>query len=216
MLDSIRVIKFPENIQTNGPLIKAKLLASVHTHEEIVDHAQQQAQGIIENARHEAVLIKEQIKKEVAENLKSDLREIRQLAQHNDKAVRDTAAALCVEVCNAVIRQTLNAIAPEQKITLLVDSLLSRASHTRELTLKAHPNQVQMVEESVAQVVARQINIKKWCVEPDPNTVEFEVRICTENGAEIMVSLENILALYEEEIRVIGQEIRPLMNALET
>ena len=59
--------------------------------------------------------------------------------------------------------------------------------------------------------LAEQMNLKTWAVTPNERLAPYELMISTPNGAEIRVSLDNILTLYREEIEALGQQLAPIM-----
>ena len=215
MLKLIRRVEFPQGLQTSGPVIKAALLQHVKHHQELIENAQAQASDLLTQAQMESEQIKEETKEQTAQALKNDLMQIKKLTASKEKALHDKAASVCIDICSTVLEELFQNSPESEKIRILVQSLLNRTHHARELKIKTAPDQNLIVEEMIAQVMAQQMNLKKWSVTADKELKPYEIRISTSNGSEIRVSLENLLALYKEEITALGDDIHPLMQHTE-
>ena len=72
-----------------------------------------------------------------------------------------------------------------------------------------------MVKKVLAEVLAEQMNLRKWNVKADEELQPFELKISTANGAEINVSLNNLIAMYKEEIERLEPALVPVIKNLE-
>lgn len=211
MLSLLRRIEFPEQVSTGGPVIKASLLHHVCNHNQLIDHAKAEAGDLLEQAQLEAERIREEVKQQTAHALRDDLSAIKTLTAQQEAALQKKASQLCTNICTTVLEQVLESTPPNQKIRVLIKALLERAHHSRELQIHAHPDQVELVEQEVAAHMAAQLNMKKWVVTGNPDLPVYNIRIATQNGSEIVVSLENMIALYNDEIQAMGGEINHVL-----
>lgn len=215
MLKSLRRVRFPENLEVSGPVVKAKLISHIKDHDELLEKANESANHILIQAKIEAQQIRESVEKRVVNSFKKDVESIRELTHHKEKKLLQQSAKLCTEVCTTVFQQLIDNLPPEGKIHVLVEKLLATAHHGRTIQLNCHLEQVELVENAVAKVMAQQMNLRQWTVIPSPDLTPYEIVISTPNGAEISVSLENLLAIYKEEIAALSSEIDPLFHANE-
>lgn len=215
MLKSLRRVGFPDNLQTSGSVISAGLIRHVKCHEELMEKAHDSAQEVLNAAKVEAQRIRENIQSEVAESIKNDVAAIKKMTCVKEKALLDRSSALCMEVCTAVFQQVLQDLPAREKIRALVEALLDTAHHGRMLQLCCHPEQLELVRSEVGRVMAEQMNMRQWNVTGSHDLQIFEIVINTPNGAEIHVSLDNLLAIYKDEIDALGEELAPLIQTNE-
>lgn len=212
MLNTLRRVSFPSGLQTSGPVIKASMLKHVKTHTQLIENGEQVAAELLAQAQEEARKLKETTQAEVAQSLKKDLESIRLGTQLKEKALYERSASLCVNVCTAVFQQVIHELPASEKIRSLVEVLLNTAHHGRVLQLQCHPDQIDTVNREVANSMAKQLNMRQWSVQGSDELQLFEIQISTSNGAEIQVSLDNLLAIYKDEIEALGQELSPLIQ----
>lgn len=212
MLNTLRRVSFPPDLQTGGPVIKASMINHVKDHAQLIENGKQVAMKLLSQAQDEAKQLKEGAKAEVLHSLKQDLESIRLSTQCKEEALHKKSASLCVDVCTAVFQQIIHELPAREKIKSLVDALLNTAHHGRVLHLQCHPDQIDTVNREVADAMARQMNMRQWHVEGSHELQLFEIQISTANGAEIHVSLDNLLAIYKNEIEALGQELAPLIQ----
>lgn len=215
MLNSLRRVRFPDNIEISGPVIKAKLISYVKDHDQLLTKAQESADLILKQAHTEAKLMRESVEKKVVESIKKDIDSIKKLTETKEKKLLERSADLCTEVCSAVFQQLMEKLPANEKIHTLVEKLLETSHHGRVIQLNCHPEQIQLVEQAVAAVMAQQMNLRQWAVTASPDLGLYEIVISTANGAEINVSLENLLAIYKDEIAALSRDIAPLLHATE-
>lgn len=212
MLKSLRRIDFPPHLQTSGPVIKASLIRHVKDHTDLIAQAKTAADELLESARVEANRLRSNIQTEVAQSLKKDLELIRVGTQQKEKALYERTSELCTEVCNAVFQQVLQNLPAQEKVRALVEILLGTAHHGRVLQLCCHPDQTELVENEVGKVMAEQMNMRQWKVKSSHELQAFEIVISTPNGAEIQVSLDNLLAIYKDEIDALKTELMSVIQ----
>ncbi len=212
MLKNLRRVHFPRELQTSGPIIPAHLLNHVASHVEIVAKAEETAASIRQRAEMEATQIRETARERMAASIHADLNALKELTRQKEQGLLAKSSTICTEICKAVFDQMIDDMAPHQKIEVLVDKLLKVQHHGRELLICCHTSQLSMVEAEVSRVMAEQLNLKKWAVKPRENLSPFEVMISTSNGAEIRVCLDNLKAIYKEEIEALGRELETVMH----
>lgn len=212
MLNTLRRVAFPNNLQTSGPVVKARLINHVKSHTQLIENGERVVAQLLAEARQEARQLKEAVQAEAAQSLKKDLESIRYSTQLKEQALFEKSASLCVNVCTAVFQQVIDELPASQKIRSLVEILLSAAHHGRVLQLQCHPDQIDTVKREVANVMAKQLNLRHWSVQGSEKLQLFEIQISTPNGAEIQVSLDNLLAIYKNEIEALDQELLPLIR----
>lgn len=212
MFQLLRRIDFPEDLNTSGPVIKATMIRHVKTHLDLVQQARQKARNLLDEAAAEADVIRERVRHETAQSVRHDLKALKQLVRQNDQQQHAAAGQLCTEICKTILLQVLGEIPEFLKLRMLAESLLSRAQNARELLIHCHPGQADMVREQVAGLMADQLHMKRWVVEGNPELPPYTIRIATPNGSEIRVSLDNLLALYNDEIDALGGEIQHALS----
>lgn len=215
MLKSLRRVEFPEDLQTHGPLIKAVLIHHVKCHTEMMDQAKKSAAFLLQQAEQEATQIRTSVQAQVAASLKADVESLRTCTEKKEQALYERSSELCTEVCAAVFQQVVQDLPSREKIRSLVQVLLNTAHHGRSLQLCCHPDQVELVEQEVGKIMAEQMNIRQWNVKDSHELQPFEILISTPNGAEIQVSLDNLLAIYKEEIAALRTELDMLVQTAE-
>jgi len=215
MLKSLRRVAFPDDLQTSGSVISASLINHVKYHTELMDKAHESAQEVLNAAKVETQRIRENIQSEVVESIKNDVTAIKTMTHAKEKALINRSSDLCTEVCTAVFQQVLQDLPAREKIRALVEALLDTAHHGRVLQLCCHPDQLELVRSEVGRVMAEQMNMRQWNVTESHDLQIFEIVINTPNGAEIHVSLDNLLAIYKDEIDALGDELAPLIQTNE-
>ncbi|HEX4844512.1 MAG TPA: HrpE/YscL family type III secretion apparatus protein [Limnobacter sp.] len=212
MLKTLRRVAFPAELQTSGPVIKAALLNHVSDHQSLMAHADHTAKQIIEQAQTEAAQIRDRVQHDVAQSMHKDLTSLKQLTQQKEAALRQRSSALCTQVCMAVFEQAIQDLPEQKKIQSLVDMLLSTHHHSRMLNIRCHPSQETLVHAEVAQWMAQQMNLRQWSIQTREELQPYEIVISTTNGGEIQVSLDNLLALYNNELEALHNELAPLID----
>lgn len=212
MLNYLRRVHFPSDLQTSGPIIPAHLLNHVADHAGIIAKAQEAAEKIKEQAEMDARQIRETARERMVISLRRDLDALKKLTSHKEESLINRSSALCVEICQAVFHQMVGDMSTEHKIKTLVHNLLKVDHHGRSLMICCHPSQENPVRDEVARIMAEQMNLKTWQVQSRDDMTPFEIMISTANGAEIRVSLENLQVLYREEIEALGRELQPLLH----
>ncbi|HEX5487291.1 MAG TPA: FliH/SctL family protein [Limnobacter sp.] len=215
MLRLIRRIEFPSQIRISGYCIKAKLLRHARTYQDIVAIAEDDAKLIAKRAREAAEKLQEATRSEVAQSVKGDLHQLRVLTRQKDQVLHKTLANTCSELSAIVLEQFVHSQSDFIKIKSLIEALIKRSHSARALILKVHPNQVCHANQALAQIMAEQLNVRKWEVIPDENLEPYQIRISANNGAEINVSLQNMLALYQEELDRLIPDLRTSINVTE-
>lgn len=200
MLRLLRRIPFPTGLQTSGHVVKANLLSHVADFYGLIRKGEEEAQRIIDQARKEAELIRGHAREEALAELQAELGRLQLLTQVQDQQHRDKSAKICLEVCKSVLDQMFETAEASQKIRSLVDALLEATYSARELTLHAHPLQVDLVRNELAEALGTQFNLRRCTVSPSEELQPYELNITTSNGAHIMVSIDNLLHMYKKEI----------------
>lgn len=215
MLNLLRRIAFPAELQASGPVIKARMLNYIRTHDDLIEHANQEAARIIREAQAEAAEIKAAAREEEARAVRGDLHAMRKLTEQKEQQLQQKSSAICTEVCVVVLEQFVAAASDYVKIKTLAEALVVRSHSARELNLRANPGQIELVTTILGEVLAEQMNLRKWNVKPDEDLKEFELKICTTNGAEISVSMDNLIAMYKEEIERLEPSLVPALQNFE-
>lgn len=207
----LRRIEFPEAIQTSGAVIKSELIRHVKHYDDLINRAHEEARQIIEAAEQQAEQLKASVRERVAQNMQADLNKIKQLCHQSTEDIKRLTTSLCVQICSVVIQEFVDAKASEEKISLLVKALVDKTLQARELTIQAHPQQIDLVNQAIGDLISEQFKLKKWNVVANDDIQEFELRIQSREGSEIQVSLTNLIALYRQEI----EKLSPLLSPKE-
>jgi vacuolar-type H+-ATPase subunit E/Vma4 len=215
MLSLIRRVPFPQGLQTSGPVIKGSMLKHIQTYHDILRQARLDANVILAKASNEAELIKEESQQKAADEVRTDLHALKEMTAQKESTLLKASSSICTEVCTIVLEQFIESVPDTVKIKTLIDALVARSHSARELNLRANPTQLVLVEETLAQVLAEQLNLRKWKVTPDDSLEKFQLRISTTNGSEINVSLSNLIAMYKEEIEKLAPTLEPSLQNLE-
>ena len=212
MLNLLRQIRFPKGVATQGHVIPAELLGYVSTHEEIIDHANQRARDIIEQAQAQANQIRQRARLETAQSLQHDLSRLRSLAHEHHQELSKAAASICIDICETALEQFINTLPDAEKIATVVHALVHKRLGLQELCIQCHPAQLALVEASLAEVLSDQLMFRHWEVQADEAIKPYELKIKSVKGSEIRVSLDNLLALYKQELRATEPEIQELLD----
>lgn len=212
MLKNLRRVHFPNDLQTSGPIIPARLLNHVADHTGIVKKAEETAEKIRECAEHEARQIRETARERMASSMRRDLDSLRNLTQRKEENLLLNSSKICVDICKAVLDQMIEEMTTQQQIQTVVTNLLKANHHGRNLLICSHPSQIDTVNNEVARVMANQLNLKNWTVQPRDDLAPLEVMISASNGSEIRVSLDNLKVLYREEMNSLARELEPLIH----
>lgn len=212
MIKLLRTVEFSGDLRTAGPVIKASLIGHVFTYDDLVREGRKKAQDIIDQANLEAETIRRNARDEMAAQMRSDLELIRKSTAQLEQDMMGRAASLCQDICVTVLEKFMDQTTDVFKIKVLVESLLTKTQISRELSLSVHPEQQDLVRSCLADKLAAQFNIRIWSVHPDPDLDLFHLRVMTPNGAEINVSLENLIAVYREELEGVAPLIEPLVT----
>jgi vacuolar-type H+-ATPase subunit H len=208
MLNLLRKIRFPADVQIHDHLIPARTLKFAQNHHDIVVYARDEAESIIRAANQEANRIREQARQEIAESMQQDLKSIRRTMRQRVKALADTSARICIDISVAALSEFLNTVPDRIKIEKLVKALLEHSLSNQELVLECTTCQINLVQESLGKVISNQAMLRKWEVQIADDLQPFELRIKAAKGSEIQVSIENLMALYKREIENLQKEIK--------
>lgn len=215
MLNLIKRVHFPEGLQISGDVVKAALLNHVSTYHDLLNQAHRQAQIILRDANDEAERIKEQSRQLAANSVREDLVSLKKITAWKENNLLDNSSSICTEVCVVVLEKFISTASDFLKIKTLAEALVIRSHNARELNLQANPAQVDLVKKVLAEVLAEQMNLRKCNVKADEELQPFELKISTANGAEINVSLNNLIAMYKEEIERLEPALVPVIKNLE-
>lgn len=215
MLNLLRRVNFPEQLQTSGPLIKASLLRHVSTYHDILREAEDEKQKILNQAKVEAKLISDKARQEAINEVRGDLSKLQSATYEKEYRLQERCTSICTEICRVVVEKFITSASDSSKIRTLVEALLERSHSSRELKLRANPVQIQLLEESLVEVLGKQFNLRKWDIQPDDNLQEFELQISTTNGSEINVSIHNILQMLQHEIEALSVDVSLSLQEIE-
>lgn len=214
MLNLLRRIEFPDHLQASGPVIKATLLCHVSDYQGIVQQARQEADEILKQARKDADAIRSAARLEALDELRADLAAMRVLVEAETKEYKEKATTVCLEICSTLLEQMMSESDGQSKMRVLIEALLNRSHSARELNLQAHPDQVDLVQSTLTEVLGQQLNYRKCFVQGDEQLQLFELNITTANGAKIIVSIQNLLHMYRDEIESLGPEIKQAFTGI--
>lgn len=215
MLNLIRRVNFPQTLQTSGYVIKASVLKHVSCYREIVEQANLEAQKILSDARAEAQTIRDCARQDAIQELNSELQTMSTLVRKQGLEFKESAARVCMEICNTVLESMISAADERVKMRILIDSLLQRIHSARELHLIVHPDHHELTQSVFAEILGTQFDHRKCVVETNEEMKQFEIKITTSNGAEISVSIENLLLMYKQEIDSLGSDIEQVFQNTE-
>lgn len=192
-------------------MIKSKLIRHVKNYDDLIKRAHEEAKQIIEEAEQQAEQLKASVREMVAQDMQADLSKIRQLCHQSTEDTKKLTVSLCVQICSVVIQEFVDTKASQEKISLLVKALVDKTLQARELTIQAHPQQIDLVNQAIGELISEQFKFKKWNVVANEDIQEFELRIQSREGSEIQVSLTNLIELYRQEI----EKLSPLLSPKE-
>lgn len=201
MLNLFRRIHCPENLNFGMPLIKRNTFSYIHQHDEIIRLAELEASRIVRQAEEQASEIRERARMEICKEVKEDLLTLKDLMDRSHQQLIDNTAALCTEICEVALQRLLGSIDPRIKIELMVRELLDISYGVRELVILCNPIQSALLKDSMASIMSSILSYRRWKVQEDESIGELELRIACENGSEVQVSIENILATFSQEIK---------------
>lgn len=215
MLNLLRRVSFPDQLQTSGPLIKASLIRHVSTYHDILREAEFEKTQILNQAKLEAKLISDKARQEAINEVRSDLSKLREATHTKEIKLRERSTSICTEICRVVLEKFITSASDSAKIRTLVEALLERSHSARELKLRANPAQTQLLEESLVEVLGQQFNLRKWDIQSDENLQPFELQISTTNGSEINVSIHNVLQMLQHEIEALSEDVSLSLQEIE-
>lgn len=215
MLRLLRRISFPSHLQTSGHVIKASMFNHLSDYHALIKKGEEEAHSIIEQARKDAEVIRGRAREDAIAELQSELHRIKLLTQVQDQQQRDKAAQVCIEICKSVTHQMFDTAEASQKIRILVNALLNATYSARELSVRAHPTQLDLVRAELAEALGTQFNLRRCSVSPSEELQPNELNITTANGAHIMVSIDNLLHMYKKEIGTLEPAIDLVFRASE-
>ena len=207
MLNLLRRVRIPSEIQVNGHLIPASTLGFVRDYQDILTYARKEAAAIVRTAKMEADEIREQARQEIANSMQQDLKSIRKTMRHRVKTLADQSARICIDISMATLSEFLNTVPDQVKVEKLVKALLEHSLNNQELILECTTGQLDLVQESLGKIISEQTMLRKWQVNATEDLKPFELRIKAAHGSEIQVSIENLMALYKREIEHLQNEV---------
>lgn len=215
MLNLLRRVSFPVNLQTSGYLIKASLLHHVKNYQDILHEAELEKQKILTQAKLEAKQITDQARLKAIEEVQSDLQKLKESTYKKEEELKKQSTSICLEICQVVLEKFIESATDGAKIRTLIEALLERSHSARTLDLRANPEQVTQVEESLMVVLGEQFNLRKWTIHPDPDLAPFELKISTTNGSEINVSIQNLVHMFQSEIDALATDVTMCLQHIE-
>lgn len=207
MLNLLRHIDFPDNVKIHSVVIRAKTLRFAKNHHEIIEFAQDDAKQLIAQAQKDAEAIRRNARQELALDMRKDIQAIGNMAQNRISTISRQASHMCIDICNTTLNEFIGELPDAFKINKLVSTLLERSLSSQHLVLECAEEQLDLVQTCLAQVITEQMAIRTWEVQVADDLQPFELRIRAAKGSEINVSMANIMALYEKEIKNLQREI---------
>lgn len=212
MLNLLRKIQFPDNVKIHSLVIRGKTLNFAKDHHDILDFARAEAKEIVAQAKKDAEAIRKNARQELAKDLQKDVQAIGQMAQNRVQTLSSHAANICIDICKEALHEFLGELPEAFRINKLITTLLNRSIGSQNLLLECAEEQLEIVQSCLAEVIAEQVAIRHWEVKVAEDLEPFELRIRAAKGSEINVSMANIMALYEQEIKNLQREIEASIN----
>lgn len=201
MYKLFRQVSAPADIHIASPWIKSEVYGYVRDHDDIIAKAHRQAEAILAQAHLEAEDIKHKARGEALLSFQTDLDALRHFTRQTEQEMLSQSSTVCKSICETVVNRFIDATDHARKMEILIRELLLQTFGVKELVLECSPAQHQLTEGVIAQLLSDQFNYRKWKVVPSHEMREFELRVVSPNGAEVRISLHNVLAIYQAEVQ---------------
>lgn len=213
MLNTLRRISWPEDIQPSGGVLKGEVLGQVSDYETLIRIARSRAERIRKEqelqAKHEA----EVVRKEVANSVKSDLAKFQEVFLKQRDQILDKSAEICTEVTKAAVTNFLGTVDDSTKLRRMIQLLIDRMHSRSEIEFGVHPDRVNLVKDVLAQHFNTVLRAGSYFVEEDATLELDQIRIKTLNNAYVDVSLKNIIAVMGNELESMESLIKKELSA---
>lgn len=213
MLNLLRRIDFPDNVKIHSAVIRGKTLRFAKDHKDILNFAHGDAHEIIDQAKQDADAIRNNARQELANALQKDVQALGYFTNQRVQGLTQHASNICIDICNTALREFLGELPEPVKINKLVTTLLDRSLNNQNLLLECAEEQLETVQTCLGNIMAQQVSIRHWEVKVSDDLQPFELRIRAAKGSEINVSMDNLIALYEQEINNLQREIAASINS---
>jgi len=209
MYKLLRYVSAPVNMHIASPWIKSEIYGYVRDHDDIIAKAHRQAETILAQAHAEAEEIKCKARGEAVLSFQTDLDALRQFTRQTEQEMLSQSTTVCKSICETVVSQFIDFANQTRKMEILIRELLMQTFGVKELVLECSPGQQELTERVIAQLLSDQFNYRKWKVIPSHHLGEFELRVLSPNGAEVKISLQNVMAIYQAEVSQFFQNLDP-------
>jgi vacuolar-type H+-ATPase subunit H len=212
MLNLLRQIQFPNNVKLHSLVIRRKTLNFARDHGDILAFAQAEAKEIVEQAKRDAEAIRQNARQELARDLQKDVRALGQMAQNRVQTLNNQAKNVCIDICSTALQEFLGELPEALKINKLISTLLERSLGTQNLLLECAEEQLEIVQSCLGELLSQQMAIRHWEVKVADDLEPYQLRIRAAKGSEINISMANLMALYEKEIKNLQRDIEASIN----
>jgi type III secretion protein L len=175
--------------------------------DEIVQKAQEEARAILSTAKAEAErLIHQAREKGYKEGKEAGVAELNAMVLRSSNRLQELEGqlvpqltALAVSIARRVLGRELE-FHPEAVVQIVKQALAEKARQRREISLRVHPDDLQMIREHKAELLEILSRTKEIAIREDPEVGRHGVIIETDAGT-IDAKLETQLAAFERVLR---------------
>lgn len=204
----IRRVVFPEHIHVSGPLVKASLIRHAKDYQDLVELGKQDAAAIVERTQQEVKAIKEATRAGVLDELHQELQRMREVHRAFVSEQKAKVADLCVEICSVVIQRMIESQSEKERMRVLIQALLTESFSERELILQVNEAQKEVVQDTLSSILKTQFAQAKVTVQVNDQLQDFELSVVTPNKAQVSVSIDNLIYLYQKEVALLRSAIQ--------
>lgn len=213
MLNTLRRIDWPEDIQPSGGVLKGEVLGQVSDYETLIRIARSRAERIRKDQERQAKHEAEVVRKQVANSVKTDLAKFQEIFLKQRDQILDKSAEICTEVTKAAVTNFLGSVDDEKKIKRMIQLLIDRMHSRSEIEFGVHPKRVELVKEVLVTHFHSVLRTGSYFVEEDGTLDLDQIRIKTANNAYVDVSLKNIVAVMGNELESMESLIKKELSA---
>lgn len=200
MLNLLRVVEAPNEFRFVGSWVSGRLLDQVADYQTMVDTARRHIESMEQASLAELDIQRTSVLKEAAQSCRDDLIRIAHAFDQRRSELEACMADACIEVTRLAIDEMVRSIPQEQRIEALVSSLLASVKSRVNLIIRANPEQVDLVKQTVAAKFAEKLGLTSWAVHGDFSVKLDRFVVDSDGESYIDVSLENWLNLMAQEV----------------
>jgi hypothetical protein len=204
MLNRIRKINMPTEINLIGPLIDGQIVGQVSDYNSLIDIARMNAEAIKQDAMQESIRIAETTRAEVSKSVRTDFVKIVDFFENEYLRTIQKSSDICLQVTKTAVHDFIQKIDDKTLLEKMISSLISQKQKNSNLNILINPDQFEIVQELVKKELKFAFRSGDYTIHADESIDKDQVKMIFDTGAYIEISRNNLIGIFTNEIDLIS------------